>query len=26
MMRVRVDGLIDDSPHDWTGVYVAKEK
>jgi adenylate cyclase len=26
MMRVRVDGLIDDSPRDWTGVYVAKEK
>jgi adenylate cyclase len=26
MMRVRVDGLIDDSPPDWTGVYVAKEK
>jgi len=26
MMRLRVDGLIDDSPHDWTGVYVAKEK
>jgi adenylate cyclase len=26
MMRVRVDGLIDDSPHDWKGVYVAKEK
>jgi adenylate cyclase len=26
MMRVRIDGLIDDSPHDWTGVYVAKEK
>ena len=24
MMRVRVDGLIDDSPPDWTGVYVAK--
>jgi adenylate cyclase len=26
MMRVRVDGLIDDSPPDWTGVYVAQEK
>jgi len=26
MMRVRIDGLIDDSPADWTGVYVAKEK
>jgi adenylate cyclase len=26
MMRARVDGLIDDSPLDWTGVYVAKEK
>ena len=26
MMRARVDGLIDDSPPDWTGVYVAKEK
>jgi adenylate cyclase len=26
MMRLRVDGLIDDSPRDWTGVYVAKEK
>jgi adenylate cyclase len=25
-MRARVDGLIDDSPPDWTGVYVAKEK
>jgi len=25
-MRERVDGLIDDSPPDWTGVYVAKEK
>ena len=23
---VRVDGLIDDSPPDWTGVYVAKKK
>jgi adenylate cyclase len=26
MMLQRVDGLIDDSPRDWTGVYVAKEK
>ncbi len=26
MMRVRIDGLIDDSPPDWTGVYVAQEK
>jgi adenylate cyclase len=26
MMRERIDGLIDDSPPDWTGVYVAKEK
>lgn len=26
MMRSRVDGLIDDSPPDWNGVYVAKEK
>ncbi|MEO7158762.1 MAG: adenylate/guanylate cyclase domain-containing protein [Vicinamibacterales bacterium] len=26
MMRVRIDGLIDDSPADWTGVYVAKDK
>lgn len=26
MMRERVDSLIDDSPVDWTGVYVAKEK
>jgi adenylate cyclase len=26
MMRERVDSLIDDSPPDWTGVYVAKEK
>jgi adenylate cyclase len=26
IMRERVDGLIDDSPPDWTGVYVAKEK
>jgi len=25
MMRERVDGLIDDSPTDWTGVYVAKK-
>ena len=21
-----IDGLIDDSPPDWNGVYVAKEK
>jgi adenylate cyclase len=26
MMRGRVDSLIDDSPTDWNGVYVAKEK
>ena len=26
IMRARVDGLIDNSPPDWTGVYVAKEK
>jgi len=26
MMRRRVDGLIDDSPADWNGVYVATEK
>jgi adenylate cyclase len=26
IMRARVDGLIDDSPPDWTGVYVAKDK
>jgi adenylate cyclase len=26
MMRARIDGLIDDSPPDWTGVYVAREK
>jgi adenylate cyclase len=26
IMRARVDGLIDDSPPDWNGVYVAKEK
>jgi adenylate cyclase len=26
MMRVRIDGLIDESPPDWTGVYVATEK
>ncbi|MFM8534077.1 MAG: CHASE2 domain-containing protein [Acidimicrobiia bacterium] len=26
MMRERIDGLIDDSPPDWTGVYVAREK
>jgi adenylate cyclase len=25
-MRERVDDLIDDSPPDWNGVYVAKEK
>jgi hypothetical protein len=25
-MRERVDHLIDDSPPDWNGVYVAKEK
>jgi adenylate cyclase len=25
-MCARIDGLIDDSPADWTGVYVAKEK
>jgi len=25
-MHARVDGLIDESPPDWTGVYVAKEK
>ena len=25
-MRERVDGLIDESPVDWTGVYVAKDK
>ncbi len=25
-MRERVEGLIDDSPTDWTGVYVAREK
>jgi adenylate cyclase len=25
-MQVRVDGLIDESPRDWTGVYVANEK
>lgn len=25
-MRERIDGLIDDSPPDWNGVYVAKEK
>jgi adenylate cyclase len=25
-MHARVDGLIDDSPPDWTGVYAAKEK
>jgi adenylate cyclase len=26
IMRARVDGLIDDSPPDWTGMYVAKKK
>ena len=26
MMRTRLDELIDDSPVDWKGVYVAKEK
>jgi adenylate cyclase len=26
MMRERIDELIDDSPPDWNGVYVAKEK
>ncbi|HYD06849.1 MAG TPA: adenylate/guanylate cyclase domain-containing protein, partial [Reyranella sp.] len=26
MMRERVNSLIDDSPPDWNGVYVAKEK
>lgn len=26
MMRERIDGLIDESPPNWTGVYVAKEK
>ena len=26
VMRERVDDLIDDSPPDWNGVYVAKEK
>jgi len=26
MMRERIDSLIDDSPPDWNGVYVAKEK
>ena len=25
-MQARVDGLIDESPADWTGVYVANEK
>jgi hypothetical protein len=25
-MRRRVDALIDDSPTDWNGVYVATEK
>jgi adenylate cyclase len=26
MMRGRLDELIDDSPVDWKGVYVAKDK
>jgi len=26
MMRGRIDGLIDEPPTDWNGVYVAKEK
>jgi adenylate cyclase len=26
VMRERVDHLIDESPPDWNGVYVAKEK
>lgn len=26
MMRARIDGLLDDSPVGWTGVYVAKDK
>ena len=26
MMRARVDDLIDESPADWTGIYVAKDK
>lgn len=26
MMHKRIDSLIDDSPMDWTGVYVAKDK
>ncbi len=26
MMRARIDGLIDDSPPDWDGVYVARDK
>ena len=26
MMRERVDGLIQEPPSDWNGVYVAKEK
>jgi adenylate cyclase len=26
MMRARVNGLIDDSPPDWNGIYVAQEK
>lgn len=26
MMSARIDGLIEDAPADWNGVYVAKEK
>jgi adenylate cyclase len=26
MMRARIDDLIADPPHDWNGVYVAKQK
>lgn len=26
MMRARIDGLIDNAPPDWNGVYVAQEK
>jgi len=26
LMRARIDGLLDESPIGWTGVYVAKEK
>jgi adenylate cyclase len=26
MMRARIDGLLDESPIGWTGVYVAKDK